>query len=205
MSNLTVVKNCKVHGELTEGQCYYRKNRNIYECRECMRESEKKRPKREYSGAFAEYHRAHAKEWRRQNADQLNAKIREDRKNNPEKYREWERKQRYKNIEKSRYLDVLNKHGITSEQYQQIYEKHQGLCFVCQKEETRLSRNGITTTRLSLDHCHLCESRGYKGMDVIRGILCASCNKAISAFEENPEWFVRIQQYLQSHEHKDAE
>lgn len=203
MSN--VVKTCVHHGELTIEQCYYRKNRNQYECRQCMKDSEKRRPKREYKGAFAEYHRAHSKEWRRQNADILNAKIREDRKNNPEKYREWEQNKRYKDIEKSRYREVLRKHNITSEHYNSIFEKSNGLCAICNRPEKRISRNGLTVTRLSLDHCHFCESNGAKREDIIRGMLCGSCNKAIGLLEDNIEILQSAIHYLQSHEHKEVE
>jgi hypothetical protein len=201
MTEDVIIKVCTKHGNLTEEQCYYRKNREKYECRSCMRESEKNRPKREYTGAFAEYHRAHSKEWRRQNAESLNEKIREDRKNNPEKYREWERNKRYQNISKYRYRDVLKKHKITADQYEKIWDKHKGLCAICFKEETRISRNGVTTTRICLDHCHICDDNGYDGIDTIRGMLCGACNKGIGLLEDNPEYLLRAITYLQQHEH----
>lgn len=196
-----VVKICKKHGGLTEDKIYHRKNRGTYECRQCMRESEKKRPKREYTGVFAEYHRAHAKEWRRQNAEALNAKIREDRLTNPEKYREWERKKRYKNIDKSRYREVLKKHNIATAEYESLVINSQGLCAICKREERRMSRNGLTTIRLQLDHCHACKDNGYKGIRVVRGILCAACNRAIGYFEDNVEFLKSAIQYLEQHKH----
>ena len=198
---LEVVKVCKKHGELTADKAYFRKNREQYECRECMRESEKKRPKREYTGAFAEYHREHAKEWRRQNADLVNQKIREDRMENPDKYREWENNKRYKNIDKVRYKEVLKKHKINAEQYNELFETHEGLCAICKRHETRMSRNGVTTTRLALDHCHTCEDNGYKGIQVIRGMLCGACNKAIGLLEDNIEFLKSAIQYLEAHKH----
>ena len=201
MTEDVIVKVCSKHGDLKIDQCYFRKNRNKYECRSCMRESEKNRPKREYTGAFAEYHRTHAREWRRQNSDELNSKIRDDRINNPEKYREWERNKRYQNISKYRYRDVLKKHGITAEQYEKIFDDHNGLCFICQREERRISRNGVTTTRLSLDHCHVCEDKGHKGIDIIRGMLCGACNKAIGLLEDNIDLLQSAIRYLQNHEH----
>ena len=198
---LEIVKVCNIHGDLTADKAYYRKNRNQYECRECMRASEKKRPKREYTGAFAEYHRAHAKEWRRENADAVNEKIREDRKNNPEKYREWEGNKRYQDVDKSRYREVLKKHGITSKDYDEAFEKQNGLCAICHKEETRLSRNGVTLTRLCLDHCHTCEDNGHKGLPLIRGFLCHSCNVMIRSPNDNIAILESAIQYLKQHEH----
>jgi hypothetical protein len=189
---LDVVKICKIHGELTAEKAYYRKNRDKYECRECMRLSEKNRPKREYKGSFAEYHRNHAKEWRRQNSAALNEKIREDRKNNPEKYREWERNKRYKDVEKSRYLDVLKKHKITSSDYENMFNSQDGVCAICNKEEVRLSRNGVTITRLVIDHCH--------STNKIRGLLCHLCNTAIGKFKDNIELLQAAIRYLKEHE-----
>lgn len=188
-----IVKICKKHGELAIDKAYYRKNKDKYECRECMREYEKRRPKRIYEGTFAEYHRNHAKKWRQENKDYINELIREDRKKDPEKYRDREKKQYYKNVENSRYKDVLNKHKISSNQYKEIFEEQNGLCAICNLEETKKSRTAGNVCRLALDHNH---STGK-----IRGLLCHHCNAAIGHLKEDIELLQSAIRYLESHKH----
>lgn len=197
---MEIVKECKKHGKLNKEQCYYRKNKDAYECRECMRDREKKRPKRAYEGEFAEYHRNYAKKWRQENVEAVNEKIRQDRLINPEKYREQERKKRLNNIERYRMLDRLQKRKITEQEYIDLMNKGSNLCYICKKEETRLSKSGNEICSLIVDHCHECESRGIIGIRNVRGILCHSCNMLVRRdIKELPGAAIA---YLESHKHE---
>ena len=53
--------------------------------------------------------------------------------------------------------------GITEEQYQQLYSKQKGRCFICQRHSS------LFVTRLAVDHNHKTGE--------IRGLLCFRCNK----------------------------
>jgi hypothetical protein len=185
-----IVKICKRHGDLTIDKTYYRKNRDKYECRDCMRESEKKRPKRDYEGEFAEYHRNYAKLWRQKNADYMNERVRQDRLINPEKYRAYDRNQRAKNLQSHRYRDILNKRKISAEDYNVLLVKHNNLCGICNKPETRIGRTG-EVCRLALDHCH--------NSNKVRGLLCAKCNLMIGYAEDKIETLKSAIAYLEHH------
>jgi len=188
-----IVKVCKIHGDLTIDKAYHRKNRNKYECRECIRASEKKRPKRDYEGEFAEYHRNYAKKWRESNKDILNERVRQDRLINPEKYREWDNNHRLKNIKSYRYKDVLKKRKISAEDYNALLVKHNNLCGICSRPETRIGRTG-EVCRLALDHCH--------DSNKVRGLLCAKCNLMLGYSEDNIKTLKSAITYLESHAHE---
>lgn len=188
-----IVKVCKKHGDLTVDKTYYRKKRNVYECRQCMRESEKKRPKREYADAFADYHRTYSRKWRQDNKDYVNESIRKDRKDNPEKYREREKNKYYKDVEKSRYMDVLKKHKISSDQYRMMFEDQNGLCAICNKKEVRINKTRTGITRLVIDHCHTTNK--------IRGLLCHLCNTMIGKAKEDINILLAAIDYIKEHKH----
>lgn len=71
---------------------------------------------------------------------------------------------------RSRYLEV--KYGITSEQWDRMFEDQKGLCAICKRPEEA----GVS--RLHVDHCH---SSGK-----IRALLCHSCNTGIGHFRDDP-------------------
>ena len=73
--------------------------------------------------------------------------------------------------------------GITLEEYNEILEKQNKVCAVCEKPETsqRLSF-------LSVDHCHKTNK--------IRGLLCNNCNRAIGLLKEDIETLEKAINYL---------
>jgi hypothetical protein len=164
-------------------------------CVECERllnrEFEKKR-NRPYEGKYAEQLRKSARKYHEKHADEINLKIREDRKLNPEKYKQYEHRSKYKDIEKSRYMDVLKKHKISSHDYNEMIISQENRCAICYKEETRKGRNG-NLARLCIDHCH------QSGK--IRALLCHDCNTGIGKFKDNINLLKAAITYLEKHNH----
>ncbi|KKK56841.1 hypothetical protein LCGC14_3060480 [marine sediment metagenome] len=70
------------------------------------------------------------------------------------------------------------RYGMSREEYLKTFEKADGTCAICQ-------RSG---RRLVLDHCH------HTG--VVRGVICGTCNSAISFLVDDPETCRRAAQYL---------
>lgn len=81
----------------------------------------------------------------------------------------------------------LRKYGITVEEYDQLFEKQNGVCAVCRKPETRICTKKIIQS-LSVDHDH------YTG--IVRGLLCDRCNKAIGLLYHDVDLLKRIIKYL---------
>ena len=86
-------------------------------------------------------------------------------------HREW----RQKNLERRRKAEIaydLNKfYGITVEVYNQILESQGGVCAICEATPGR--------RRLNVDHCH--------STNIIRGLLCDSCNLMLGKANDRPE------------------
>jgi hypothetical protein len=76
---------------------------------------------------------------------------------------------------------ILKTYGITSEQYEALYEAQGGCCYICQRAK------GISK-KLSVDHDH---ATGY-----VRGLLCATCNKILGHLRDDDYAAARIVSYL---------
>lgn len=83
--------------------------------------------------------------------------------------------------ENRKYAVLKHKYGISREEYETRLSAQNGVCAICQQEET----NGRW---LSVDHCH-------NSMQV-RGLLCHTCNTAIGMLKENVESLRRAINYL---------
>ena len=132
--------------------------------------------RREYSRMYIkknkEKHRERNKKWRR---------------NNPEYDYNYGVEYRKKNAEiiKTKKRDyVLKKtYGLSTEKYNEIFERQNGKCAICNKHQKELSRP------LNVDHCH--------STNKIRDLLCDRCNLTVG-YVENCNIDV-ILQYINKH------
>lgn len=76
---------------------------------------------------------------------------------------------------------ILKTYGITSEQYEALYEAQGGACYICQRAK------GISK-KLAVDHDH---ESGF-----VRGLLCTTCNKILGHFRDDPLAAWRTANYL---------
>ncbi len=74
----------------------------------------------------------------------------------------------------------LRRYGITILDYRQMVDDQGGLCLVCGVNEAT-----------DVDHCH--------DSGAIRGILCATCNRGLGFFGDNPEGLRKALEYLEAH------
>lgn len=72
---------------------------------------------------------------------------------------------------------IKRTYGITEEEYLAKLAAQGGVCAICGKAETALSRNGHTAP-LSIDHDHKTGE--------IRELLCRNCNSQVAALENWP-------------------
>ena len=72
-------------------------------------------------------------------------------------------------------------YGITEEQYQEFWDKQNGLCAICGKPEP-------TTQRLHVDHDHK--------SNIVRGLLCGKCNRGIGMFEDSEDLLQQAIRYI---------
>lgn len=100
-----------------------------------------------------------------------NKRRKDDRKNNPEKTRLSYRNSSLKSL-----------YGITTDEYDILLEKQNGVCAGCGRIR------GTDGRRLHVDHHH--------DTGVIRGLLCNMCNRAIGMVSDNPEILKNLYTYL---------
>jgi len=98
-----------------------------------------------------------------------NKRLRDWRKKNPDKVANYNRDQR------------LKRYKITENDYQNFLVKQNNSCAICKNTEP----GGLDW---AIDHCHK--------TNIVRGLLCISCNTAIGSLKENPELFKAALNYL---------
>lgn len=110
---------------------------------------------------------------------------------NPGTYREYADRWRAENPEKRKevarnYARKVRwgRFGVTPEQAAELIARANGRCESCNDELS--DKIGIT-----IDHCHV--------SSVVRGVLCAPCNKAEGFLKSDPERARRLADYLDRH------
>lgn len=192
---------CRVHGEMTIDNFtteYDKRNPdNIkikYRCKHCKKVKDlryREKYRKELSNKNVQY--------KKENREVVNAWNRKDRKENPEKYRRYEANYINKHgIEKVRKREVARIHNITVEEYDRLHKQQNGICQICGKEETRLSRKEKERMPLCIDHCHACKE---KGQHVIRGLICHKCNSAMGKLNDDIAILKSMISYLEAHQH----
>lgn len=119
------------------------------------------------------YNKDYHREYYLRNKEKKKEASRAWKKANPDKakgYRKNERDLRLRRV-----------YGITLEEYEAMYEIQNGLCAICNKEETN--------KLLAVDHCH--------GTGKVRGLLCAKCNQGIGHFNDDSNLLERAIKYVQ--------
>lgn len=80
----------------------------------------------------------------------------------------------------SRKENLKYRYNLTVEDYEKMLAQQDGLCLICEEN---------LPMRSHIDHCHK--------SDVVRGILCPSCNTALGKFKDSPKLLRRAADYLE--------
>lgn len=84
--------------------------------------------------------------------------------------------------EKGRQYWLKSKYNITPKDYDEMLEKQNHRCALCNKHVSELER------RLAVDHCH--------DTGIIRGLLCMPCNTSLGQLGDTPKAISKILSYL---------
>jgi Recombination endonuclease VII len=82
-----------------------------------------------------------------------------------------------------RSYNLKKEYGISEEDYQTIFESQFGLCAIC----GQAPKDG----KFHTDHCHT--------SNVVRGLLCTTCNLMLGLAKDNPEILIKAARYLKLH------
>lgn len=160
-------KSCRICGQLKPVSEFYEMagmadgHRN--ECKACNLQQKRERYLRD-----PEVAKARVKKWQHDNAERYNAAQRA-RRQRPE----------VKAAERGGHLK--RKFGLTSEQYDEMFEHQGGVCWICGEPPAE-------SQALDVDHDHTTGE--------VRALLCRNCNQGIGKFHENPELLMTAAAYL---------
>ena len=86
----------------------------------------------------------------------------------------------------SRDYNLLS-YGITYDDYLKMFESQKGCCKICERHLNEVSNKHKKA--LCVDHCH--------DTNVVRGLLCDKCNRAIGLFNDSPDLLLKAKLYLE--------
>ena len=143
----------------------------------------------------------YARQWRQRNLAKEKARL-ADRVKTPE-YKKYQSEYRQANRNKAKAYTkawqktdhgknkmLLNRYGITLEQYNQMLEKQLHACAICKEPESQISWG--KTKRLAVDHDHKTGK--------VRGLLCQRCNTTLGRYEDDLYVWENFIAYLSSFE-----
>lgn len=93
-------------------------------------------------------------------------------------------KNREKRILKQRKINILNKYGVTEEEYNIMLKSQDSKCAICGSKE--IKRKGAKF--FNIDHCHKSNK--------VRGLLCHNCNIVLGKIEDSKDWLKQALKYL---------
>jgi hypothetical protein len=118
------------------------------------------------------------------------------RKKNPENYLRSAAKYRNNNRTKIRKYKLGVKYGVTLEEYDVMFQKQNGKCSICGKEETTINFGTKQVQALAVDHCHKTGK--------IRELLCQDCNQGLGLFNDDPDRIQKAADYIDKHKNKEV-
>lgn len=110
---------------------------------------------------------------RHKDIEKYNKRQRDYRKKHPDKTKKWDRTKH------------LKQYNLTSEKWENKFNKQKGCCAICGKHQSELKQT------LNVDHNH---STGKT-----RDLLCTRCNNLVGKIENNFELLETVLNYLKKH------
>lgn len=90
------------------------------------------------------------------------------------------KKEKFKQYQKN--FGRFKRHGITKIVYNEMYDKQNGKCYICEN----------TYDNLYIDHNH--------NTGEVRKLLCRDCNSALGLIKENKKTINNMKKYIESYE-----
>jgi hypothetical protein len=103
---------------------------------------------------------------------------------NPEKYLADRRKRAYKHL-------LRTKFDLTVGEYEALLEQQGGVCALCKRPETAVTKDRSRLRMMSVDHCH---TQGR-----VRALLCNDCNVGLGRFRDDPALLRTAASYIEQH------
>ncbi len=125
--------------------------------------------------------KAYQKKWNEEHKDRVRAASRRHYEKNKEAIHDDHFANRPAKLARMRRTRMLQRYGITVEQYDLMSLEQDNLCAICRQPQ-------ISDRMLSVDHCH--------GHGAVRGLLCVHCNAALGLAQDSPWMLEAMRDYL---------
>jgi Recombination endonuclease VII len=162
--------------------------------------------------------RAYKRDWRNANRERINAQLRQRRADDPERFREYNRRYQKRNRAainernrtrdrartnalrlqrrradpvKTRAVSQRERHGITPEQWQELWTAQSGLCWLCGEPLPEDRR------KVHVDHDHRHCPPGRSCGLCRRGLACDACNTLVGLARDDPARLRRVADELE--------
>lgn len=89
--------------------------------------------------------------------------------------------------DRQRKYQLMDKYGITEDDYNTMLENQKGLCAICKTDKPTGKWK-----RFAVDHCH---HTGH-----VRGLLCNECNRGMGLLRDSPELLRCAANYLEENQ-----
>lgn len=99
-------------------------------------------------------------------------------KKNKEKIKKYNKENRYRFVNRDKDFQLKYKYGISLEFYKKMVSEQKDLCLICKEKKP-----------LVVDHCHI--------SGIVRGLLCAKCNKGLGYFQDKKILLKNAIKYLE--------
>jgi len=126
-----------------------------------------------------------SRKYRATHPKEVREAARKYREANREKINECQRKEYALHPERPRRAKLKRKYNLTPEEYELLVARQDGACAICERP---LGGKGLV-----VDHDHITE--------VVRGLLCGNCNRAMGYLRDNPALLRRAADYLERRRH----
>ena len=100
---------------------------------------------------------------------------------------EWARAHK-RSKEKQFIYEMEYYYGMSVADYKAMEQEQGGKCAICGRRPEK---------RLAVDHCH--------DTDVVRGLLCRTCNSAIGLLQDDPDVIMRAAIYVEENKYGDRQ
>lgn len=196
--DMSIVKVCKHHGELTEDKTWIDKRKNQRNCKICHAARVKrwnennKEKRRKIAKKWALNHPEQLKEIKRknhlENKEFNNLKSRKRYAANREQEKKSALERYHKNPKPLANARLKRLYGITLDQYNKMLSDQYGKCAICKMPETLLDNKQKDIRKLAVDHCH--------STNRIRGLVCFRCNTILGKVDDSVELLNQLIDYL---------
>lgn len=127
--------------------------------------------KKNASSKYIHKQKVSKESWHKRNKEYLKLKTKMWHLNNKDKSFKYQKQYRMANPNKHRDNILKTKYGITTDQYNDMFNRQKGDCAICGRHQSEFKRS------LNVDHNH--------STHTVRGLLCSNCNLIIGHAKDN--------------------